>query len=219
MTLPLPAECETLVDPGEHMLSLIIDIDLSQLSELVRLFDEHRQLNRDVGQLADSKGLYLGKMNQAFSATALRLAQSLHSPLDADVLGQGLVREILFHVLSDPQSGPLFSLAMHNTHMARLERALKHMHSHYEQALDVDQLAGLANMSTSAFHRNFRQVTASSPIQYLKKLRLTRARELLMDQGLKVKQAAAMVGYDSPTQFSREFKRYFGQSPQQFVPR
>ena len=68
-------------------------------------------------------------------------------------------------------------------------------------------------MSSSTFHRNFKQITASSPIQYVKKIRLSRARELLQDQGLKVKQAAAKVGYESPTQFSREFTRYYGLSP------
>ena len=92
---------------------------------------------------------------------------------------------------------------------------MKYLHEHYDQNLDVEQLAAMANMSPSSFHRNFRQITASSPIQYVKKIRLTRARELLMDQGVKVKQAAARVGYESPTQFSREFKRYFGHSPQE----
>ena len=130
-------------------------------------------------------------------------------------MGQSLIREVMFHVLSGPQAAPLFALVSHNTHLSRLERVLKHLHDNYQTELDVELLASMANMSTSTFHRNFRQVTASSPIQYVKKMRLNRARELLLDQGLKVKQAAAQVGYDSPTQFSREFKRYFGLSPQE----
>ncbi len=94
-----------------------------------------------------------------------------------------------------------------------MERVLKHLHNNFQGSLDVEQLASMANMSSSTFHRNFKQITSSSPIQYVKKIRLSRARELLQDQGLKVKQAAAQVGYESPTQFSREFSRYFGQSP------
>ncbi|MGY0216111.1 AraC family transcriptional regulator N-terminal domain-containing protein [Endozoicomonadaceae bacterium StTr2] len=212
LTLPMPAECETLVEPGKPLLSLVIDIDINQLNELVRLFDEHGEACTD-NSLAECKSLYVSRVTEPFAATVLRLAQSLQSPLQRDVLGLSLVREVLYHALCGEQAGPLFSLALHNTHLARLERALKYLHEHFDQPLDVDQLATLANMSPSTFHRNFRQIMASSPMQYLKKLRLNKARELLLDQGLKVKQAANRVGYESSTQFSREFKRYFGKTP------
>jgi len=214
LTLPIPAECETLVEPGKPLLALMIDIDLGVLHELVRLLDEHRQLPDYAGQLKQCKSLYVSQVTAPLNATLLRLAECLRSPLQCDVLGKSLLRELLFLMLLAPDAGPLYALALHNTHLARLEKALKHMHDHYHETLDVAQLASLANMSPPSFHRTFRQVTASSPIQYLKKLRLSKARELLLDQGIKVKQAAAQVGYESPTQFSREFKRYFGQSPQ-----
>ncbi|MBV1921589.1 MAG: AraC family transcriptional regulator [Pseudomonadales bacterium] len=214
LALPLPAECETVVEPGKPLLALLIDINMSQLNELVRLFDEHCQGNCR-GKQDENKGIFVSECNEALSCVVERLAQCLRTPLQAAILGKGLLREILFHILKGPQAAPLFSLVSHNTHLARLERALKYLHENYAESLDVDQLAGIANMSPSTFHRNFRQVTASSPIQYVKKLRLNRARELLMDKGIKVKQAAAKVGYESPTQFSREFKRYFGQSPQE----
>lgn len=214
LTLPLPAECETLVEPGKPMLSLILDIDITQLNELVRLFDEHGPLGQRARQ-PDNKGLYVSQCTDELSCVVERLAQVLRSPMETAVLGAGLKREVLFHILKGPNAAPLFALVSHNTHLARLERAMKYLHEHYDQNLDVEQLAAMANMSPSSFHRNFRQITASSPIQYVKKIRLTRARELLMDQGVKVKQAAARVGYESPTQFSREFKRYFGHSPQE----
>ena len=214
LALPMPAECETIVEPGKPLLSLVIDIDMGLLNELVRLFDEHCQGNCR-GKQTESKGLFVSRCNEELACVVERLAQSLISPLEASILGKGLLREILFHILKGPQAAPLFSLVSHNTHLARLERSMKYLHEHYADSLDVEQLADMANMSPSTFHRNFRQVTSSSPIQYVKKIRLTRARELLMDQGIKVKQAAAKVGYESPTQFSREFKRYFGYSPQE----
>lgn len=216
LTLPIPAECETRVVPGEPLISLLIDIDLSLLHPLVRLFDEHNQTSDTSESSLESRSLYVCPVSEAFSATVLRLAHCLHSPLQSAALGRGLIQELLFLILCSEQAAPLFALARHNTSLARLERAMKYMHEHYDQTLDVERLASLANMSPSTFHRNFRQMTASSPIQYLKKLRLSRARELLQDQGLKVKQAAAMVGYESPTQFSREFKRYYGLTPQEY---
>jgi len=214
LALPMPAECETIVEPGKPLLSLMVNIDMGQLNELVRLFDEHCQGNCR-GKQTESKGLFVSRCTEELSCVVERLAQSLTMPLEASILGKGLLREILFHILKGPQAAPLFSLVSHNTHLARLERSMKYLHENFADSLDVEQLASMANMSPSTFHRNFRQVTSSSPIQYVKKIRLTRARELLMDQGIKVKQAAAKVGYESPTQFSREFKRYFGYSPQE----
>jgi len=212
LTLPLPAECETIVEAGKPLLALVIDLDLTILNELVRVLDEHGQIKQS-NSLAENKGLFVSKSTEAMSCVVTRLADCLNSPLQCDILGQGLLREIFFHILSGPQAAPLFALVSHNTHLSRMERVLKHLHSNFQNNLDVEQLASMANMSSSTFHRNFKQITASSPIQYVKKIRLSRARELLQDQGLKVKQAAAQVGYESPTQFSREFSRYFGQSP------
>lgn len=212
LTLPMPAECETLVEPGKPLLSMIIDFDLGLLNELVRLFDEHRQIKPSNHQ-SETKGIFVCQSTNALLDSVLRLSQCLNSPLQCDVLGKSLIREVMYHVLMGPQAAPMFALVSHNTSLSRLERVLKHLHSNYQDSLDVEQLASMANMSSSTFHRNFRQVTASSPIQYVKKLRLNRAKELLLDQGLKVKQAAVQVGYESPTQFSREFTRYFGRSP------
>ncbi|PAJ73360.1 AraC family transcriptional regulator [Pseudoalteromonas sp. NBT06-2] len=212
LTLPLPAECETTIEDGKPLISLIIDLDLAMLNELVRVLDEHGQI-KQTGAAIENKGLYVSQCTTMLSCTITRLTQCLKSPLQCEIIGKGLLREIFFHILSGPQSAPLFALVSHNTHLAKMERILKHLHNNFQHHLDVAQLASMANMSSSTFHRNFKQITASSPIQYVKKIRLNRARELLQDQGLKVKQAAAQVGYESPTQFSREFTRYYGLSP------
>ncbi len=216
LTLPLPAECETIVEAGEPLLALVIDLDLAILSELVRVLDDHGKI-KQVDNTSENKGLFVSQSTEALSCVISRLADCLNSPLQCDIIGKGLMREVFFHMLSGPQAAPLVALVSHNTHLSRMERVLKHLHNNFQGNLDVEQLASMANMSSSTFHRNFKQITASSPIQYIKKIRLGRARELLQDQGLKVKQAAAQVGYESPTQFSREFSRYFGQSPSEFA--
>ncbi|GAA5317675.1 MAG: AraC family transcriptional regulator [Candidatus Pelagadaptatus aseana] len=214
LTLPMAAECETVVEPGKPMLSLMLDLDLALLGEMVRQIDEFRH-EHTVDKLSDAKGLYVSRCTSDLSDAVTRLTRCLNSPLESALLGQGLVREVLYHLLLGPQAKPLFSLVSYNTHLARLEKVLAHLHDHYHQHFEVDQLAEMAKMSASTFHRNFQLVTSSSPKQYIKKLRLNRARELLLDRGLKVNQAASQVGYESPTQFSREFKRYFGESPSQ----
>jgi len=212
LTLPLPAECETIVEPGKPLLSLMIDLDMAILNELVRVFDEHDHIVHSDHD-AQCKGLFVSHSTDALACTIERLAACLTSPLQSRIIGKGLLREVFFHMLQGEHAAPLFALVSHNTHLSRMDRVLKHLHNDFQQQLDVEQLASMANMSSSAFHRNFKQITSSSPIQYIKKIRLTRAKELLQDQGLKVKQAAALVGYESPTQFSREFTRYFGLPP------
>ena len=216
LTVPLPAECETQLINNKPLLSLIIDFDMPVLGELIRVFDEHGKLNNS-DKMSNAKGLFVSENTDALSCTLTRLVDCLGSKLQSDIIGKGLVREVFYHVLQGPQASPLFDLVSHNTHMSKMERTLKHLHNHYDDKLDVEQLASMANMSASTFHRNFKQITASSPIQYVKKLRLSKAKDLLQDQGIKVKQAAAQVGYESATQFSREFTRYFGISPSDYA--
>jgi AraC-like DNA-binding protein len=144
----------------------------------------------------------------------LRLLAALQSPIESSVLGKGLVYELLFRILCGENAAVLYALAMKNTTVAKIEKALKRIHSDYRSAMNVDSLASLVNMSPSAFHRAFNDVTASSPIQYIKKIRLTKARDLLLEQQVRVSEAANQVGYESAAQFSREFKRYFGNTSQ-----
>ena len=91
------------------------------------------------------------------------------------------------------------------------------MEGKYSEKIDVQQLADTANMSVSAFHKTFKEVTANSPLQYLKKIRLSRARDLIVQKNMKAYLAADAVGYESPSQFSREFKRHYGLSPAEMM--
>ncbi len=111
------------------------------------------------------------------------------------------------------QAPILCALAAHNGDFARITRVLRMIQNDYAGKLDVETMAGMVNMSASAFHRVFKEITSESPMQYLKKIRLTKARDLLMQKEMKAYMAADRVGYESASQFSREFKRYFGQSP------
>ncbi|MHC7431286.1 helix-turn-helix transcriptional regulator [Klebsiella pneumoniae] len=141
------------------------------------------------------------------------LPDVMERPLDARILGKQIVREILYYVLTGPCGGALLALVSRQTHFSLISRVLKHIESQYTENLSVDRLAAEANMSVSAFHHNFKAVTSTSPLQYLKNYRLHKARMLMIHDGMKASAAAMRVGYESPSQFSREFKRYFGLTP------
>ncbi|GGP51473.1 AraC family transcriptional regulator [Shewanella saliphila] len=216
MTVPLPVECETFASIEEPVLVLMVDINLVQLNYIVRLMDEHHQIPKDLNESRQS-GFFIADSTEDMDCSVIRLLQALQSPLEAKVMGEALVLELLYRLLDAPNSAPLYALSLSHTRLSRVEKALSYIHKHYGESVEVDTLASLVNMSPSAFHRCFKEVTTSSPIQYLKKIRLNKARELLQLQRLKVKEVSTQVGYESTAQFSREFKRYFDQSPGEFA--
>lgn len=216
LSVPIPAECETLVKKGEPLLAIGVDINSAYLNQVVHMMDEYEDFPAPQSGPIEG-GLFLGQMNKDIEAILLRLVNILQSPLESSLLGEGIIKELLLRVLQQDNSDILYALTMKNTNLSKIDKALKHIHANYNQTMNVDDLSYLVNMSPSAFHRAFNDVTASSPIQYIKKIRLNRARELMLNNDYRVSEAATLVGYESSTQFSREFKRYYGSSPSEYV--
>jgi AraC-like DNA-binding protein len=124
-----------------------------------------------------------------------------------------------YRVLCGEQGGALRAAAALHSRFAQVNRALQRIHGEYARDLSVEELADAAGMSPSAFHQNFKAVTSTSPLQYLKTVRLHKARMLMVYEGLRAGMAAERVGYESSSQFSREFKRLFGSSPIEEIDR
>lgn len=143
----------------------------------------------------------------------LRLLRLMERPEDIAALAPVYEREILYRVLQGPQGAMLRDIATPDTALERVNRAIACIRRDYAQPLRVEALARKAAMSNSAFHRHFKAVTALSPLQYQKRIRLLQARMLLIAQGRSVAAAAFDVGYESATQFSREYARAFGRPP------
>ncbi len=216
LSVPIPAECETYATINEPMLSLMIDLDTQLLNRIINEIedDSNPELAK---QTVTPKGLFISKANISLNDTVHRLLRILQSPHESKILGPGIIHELFYRILCSENAASLYALTFKNTNLSKINKALKLIHGNYRDTMDIDKLAGLVNMSHSAFHRAFKDVTASSPIQYLKKVRLNMAKSLLADKGIRVNEAATEVGYESPTQFSREFKRYFGRSPVDYI--
>ena len=209
LTVPLPFECETWATPEIPLAGLRLNVDVLQLQELLMDIgeDEHFQPGES------ASGINSSILSDEILCAAERLLDVMERPLDARILGRQIIREILYHVLTGPRGGALLALVSRQTHFSLISKVLKRIESHYTESLSVDQLAAEANMSVSAFHHNFKSVTSTSPLQYLKSYRLHKARMLMVHDGMKASAAAMRVGYESASQFSREFKRYFGITP------
>jgi len=215
-SVPIPFECETLATSEAPFLGLYIDIEMTVLHELIGQLGENNGIE-DKKISKTPKGVGPAEMDEEMCDAVVRLLKCLKSKTEARILGPGLIKEILYRALCGTQASSLYALATHTGNFARVSRALKSIHSDYASKLDVEQLSGLASMSVSTFHRAFKEVTSESPVQYLKKIRLSKARDFIRNDQMKAYIAADKVGYESVSQFSREFKRYFGQSPAEMI--
>ena len=208
LSVPLPAECEWTASPEEPLLLVAINVDPTMLGEMLLEMDEPLP---PIGPTP--RGISTTPMSEELGGAVIRLLEYLKSPLDSHMLGRQTVREIVYRVLQGEQGGALRSLASRDEHFSRIARVLKYIHVEYARPLSAEELARRAGMSVSAFHHNFKLVTASSPLQYLKRIRLDQARRLMAHDSYNANTAARAVGYESPSQFSREFKRLFGVTP------
>ncbi len=215
LTVPVPADCETVVGEDGPFLAMAVRIDLGVVGDLLMTLGtgwDPRSGENSLGENSLERAA-TPTMTVALSDTALRLVRCFRAPDDAKALGPQLVRELLYRVLSSGGRDALQQLLRGSSHRAEVHRILERMHLRFDAALDVARLARDAGMSASALHLHFKAVTGSSPVQYLKFVRLHKARQLMVQSSLSAAVAAERVGYGSPSHFSREFKRLFGCPP------
>jgi transcriptional regulator GlxA family with amidase domain len=143
----------------------------------------------------------------------LRLLRLMTRPTDIAALAPAYEREILYRVLQGPQGWMLRDIAAPDSALSQVRSAIQWIRKHYTEAVEVEQLARMTSMSVSAFHRHFKAVTAMSPIQFQKRIRLLQARQLLISQSVNASSVAYDIGYESASQFTREYARFFGAPP------
>lgn len=208
LSVPLPFESDTLASADEPMLAVSVAIDLKVAAELALALAQRHCQNQ-----AAPAGICSTPLDERMSDTLLRLLEALCSDDDARILGPAIVHELLYRVLTGPQGAAVHAALSQQSHFGRIGKALRRIHANYDRPLDVTTLAGDAGMSVAAFHAHFKAVTRTTPIQYLKTTRLHKARLLMVQDGVSAATASHLVGYESTSQFSREFKRFFGRPP------
>ena len=211
VALPLPLEAEIVSASAEEpFLSLALQIDMTVVGKLLLEMAEEQQPEVNI---QPKNAIYSSPMNSDLLDVVQRFLQAIETPITRRVLGPGVVKEILFHVLRGEQGALLRNLALSDSNSHRIARVIHHLQSTYDQKHDISSIARFAGMSSSTFHHAFEKFVGQSPIQYLKKIRLHRARLIMVSKGMSASEAAFEVGYNSPSQFSREFKRQFGLPP------
>lgn len=208
--LSVPFLCETFATKEAPLLGVAVAIDPLVLGELVQSMDlpADRAIRAQTPESMTSVALA-----PAMGESVERLLRCLHDEQDCRVLGSARLREVLYMALKGDQASALRALVEQQGAFARIAASLTHLRTHYAEALTIDELASRANMSQSTFHEHFKRTTLLSPMQYLKRVRLLKAQQMLMGEGLGVAQVAHRVGYQSASQFSREYKRHFARPP------
>jgi AraC-like DNA-binding protein len=210
LSVPLPFEGESEASPEEPFLAVGIRIDLAVAAELLLGLDEAG------GTAAPAPvGIVATPLDDQLADAVLRLLNALTTPVEARLIGPSIVREIYFRVLTGEQGGAIRAALTHQSQFGKIAKALRRIHADYDGDLDVGRLAQEAGMSVPAFHVHFKSVTQTPPIQYVKATRLHKARLLMVQESISAAQACTRVGYESASQFSREFKRFFGRTPQE----
>jgi len=195
--------------PEQPFLCLKIEFDSLYLSEVAAQIEKNFP-NETENPL---RAMFIGKASDQILEAAIRLGKLFQVPEDAPVLGTLVIKEILYHLLKGPDGPALRQFVRSGSKMHKISQAIYALRSELSEDVDVTSLAKAVNMSRSAFFKYFKEVTAMNPIQYQKRLRLLEARRLMTDGGETAEGSAFKVGYNSTSQFSREYSRMFGNSP------
>ncbi|MCB1049111.1 MAG: AraC family transcriptional regulator [Acidobacteria bacterium] len=198
----------TEASPQKPYLGLKLKLDTREIAQLMA----DTQLPPPKGPKSH-RGMATAEMTLPLLHAFVRLLDLQQSTADIPILSNVIQKEIFYRLLVGEQGARLRQIALAGTQSQQISRAIDWLKTHYAKPLRIEELAAMANMGTSTFHHHFRTVTALSPLQYQKQLRLQEARRLMLAERLDAASAAFEVGYESPSQFSREYARQFGAPP------
>jgi AraC-like DNA-binding protein len=189
-------------------MAMIVKLDMARIRQLIMAYDIPAP---KVAAIA--RGIGTAPVTVDLLRLLSRLFELLDSPRHIPVLSDLLYQEIIYHLLDSEQGSRLWQLAMTGSQSNRINKVINWLRQHYAEPFSVDELAGMAAMSVSSMRQHFHDLTSMSPLQFQKQLRLQEARRLMLVEDLDAGMAAVRVGYESQSQFSREYARQFGQPP------
>ena len=206
--LPVTSQIK-LAKPDAPFLAMLVEMDPVLLAEVAGKVT----VDRDEKVEMLSYGIFTGKAEEKMLESAVRLLKLIKSPEDIPALAPLVIKEIIYHLLKGPNGRAIHAFTQSASRLGKISQSIQSLRSDLTLEVDVTDLAKQAHMSRSLFFNAFKEVTAMSPIQYQKRLRLMEARRMLIDERESAEGAAFKVGYNSASQFSREYSRMFGQSP------
>jgi AraC-like DNA-binding protein len=213
LDLPVSGQV-TRASQRDPYLGFKLDLDAARVAEL-----SGRVYPRGVPKPSDNRGLYVGQATDDIIDAVTRLLDLIARPEETHLLGPLVVDEILIRLLRTPIGPRVAQLGEPKSGVHRIAAAVSWIREHFAQPITVEEMAATVAMSASSFHQQFKAVTSMSPLQYQKVLRLHEARRLMLFQNMDASDACRRAGYLSPSQFSREYSRFFGNAPGKDIAR
>ncbi|MDY4376824.1 AraC family transcriptional regulator [Pectobacterium brasiliense] len=214
-SLDIPANSQVLkASQDKPCLGFAFRLDLRIMAELIA---QEGLSQSDSCLDGDTSGIGLGTMTSELLEPFKRMIDLLDEPQSIPVLAPLIEREIHYRLIQSEQGARLRNIASVGSQGHRIARAISWLKTHYSQVLRIEELAAYVQMSPSSLYQHFRQLTALSPLQYQKLLRLNEARRLMFSEGMNAASAGFQVGYESPSQFSREYTNLFGAPPRRDI--
>jgi transcriptional regulator GlxA family with amidase domain len=210
----MPFECETIASKEEPFICMLVSIDKEVIYELINSLSKKAECDGTCSNL----GVFSDEVTPQIEDTILRLLTALESKEETTILGNQLLRELYYRIAIGKNSHFLHKMFLHSNSEAKIAKALKTIHDNFGEHLDIPNLARQEDMSVSSFHTHFKNITSHTPLQYIKKIRLTKAKDLIAQQNFQVNETAIKVGYESIPQFSKDFKNYYGYPPKEAKP-
>ncbi len=208
---PQPVECETYILGDEPLIGIYINLDMNRLQRVVRKYSKFVSENKKSKEITFS--ITCNIRTEVIQEIYIRLLNILTDEAESNMMSDGLLDELYYRILQSSNGAMLALLCEENSNVSKISRTVEYIIENIDQKISLDEMARLADMSINNFHKLFKQALNDTPVQYIKKIRLYKARQLIIYNNMKAVDAAQEVGYDSTSQFSREFKRYFGVSP------
>lgn len=213
VTMDLPASGRVVqASPTQPFIGMTIEFDTAMVREVLQQLPSPPAPSPTTALCA-----FVGQVDAGLADCVLRLVRLADTPDAVPILHPLIMREICYWLLAGPHGEEFCKLALPEAHAERIARAIHRLHGSFSQTLRVETLAEAAGMSPSSFHQHFKALTSMTPLQYQKQLRLLEARRLMVMDAANVAQAAYQVGYESASQFSREYSRMFGAAPKRDV--
>jgi AraC-like DNA-binding protein len=209
--IDMPVTCRIVSASGKNpLLAIAIEIDFEELKQLVRRCDT-------LPSSSPQPGIKVFEADADLLEAVVRLLRLLDAPEHGKALAPLIRQEILYRLLSGPSGSRLLEVARHGSPSNRVARALSWLRRHFARGFMVEELAHHVGMSPSSFHQHFKAVTGMTPIQYQKRIRLHEARRILLMDSFDIGEASFRVGYQSRSQFSKDYRQYFGRLPKDDV--
>lgn len=203
------------VSPDSPFLAISLMIDRELAMELSTALSATAPITTN----KDNLGVSIAKANIDIIDAFTRLMEVLSTPEYISILAPILIQEIHYYIMTGPQAGVLRKIATRGSHSNQIAEAITWLRENYAKAVVIDTLAQKVNMTLTSFHRHFKQMTSMSPLQFQKSLRLYEAQRIMLTEGKDANTTSFMVGYESPTQFNRDYKKMFGEPPLKNIQR